>query len=161
VGRILELCGEVAAEAEEGADGIVLPADAWERFKEDWTEEEIEDALQLVRESLFQGELVEAADSLSARLLELLGAYGDAEPFAGLVAAGASMNVDTVGQLARRIDRLEEILDFFRTDPPPDRRGFDALRQRLADQGIEAEMERGRREEAEAASRDEDEEDED
>jgi hypothetical protein len=160
VGRILELCGEVAAEAEEGGDGIVLPADAWERFKEDWTEEEIEDALQLVRESLYQSELVEAADSLSTRLLDLLGAYGDAEPFASLVAGRASLGVEAVGQLARRVDRLEEILDLFRSDPPPDRRGFDALRQRLADQGIEAEMEQGRREEAAAAARD-DEDDED
>jgi hypothetical protein len=157
VGRILELCGEVAAEAEEGADGIVLPADAWERFKEDWTEEEIEDALQLVRESLFQSELVEAADSLSARMLDLLGAYGEAGPFEGLVASGASLNVETVGQLARRVDRLEEVLDFFRSDPPPDRRGFDALRQRLLDQGLEPEMETTLRDEAETARDDEDE----
>lgn len=159
MGRILELCGEVASQAEEGEDGIMLPADAWERFKEDWTEEEVEDALHLVRESLFQGELIEAADSLSARLVDLLGPYGDAEPFGGLVASGASLNVDTVGQLARRISRLEEILDLFRTEPPPDRRGFEALRQRLADHGLEEEVEVERSVDPSADGDDEDDDD--
>lgn len=159
MGRILELCGEVAAEAEEGEDGFVLAADAWERFKEDWTEEEIEDALHLVRDSLFQGELIEAADSMSARLVDLLGAYGDAEPFAGLVASGAALNIQTVGQIARRLNRLEEVLDLFRTDPPPDRRGLDALRQRLADHGLEEEVEAESRADADQPAADEDDDD--
>ena len=140
MGRILELCGEVAAEVEEGAEGPVLPPDSWERFRSDFTDEEIEDVLHLVRESLSQGELVEAADSLSARMVDLLGAYGEAEAFAKVQSGGAGLSIEIVGQLARRIDRLEEVLDVFRGDPPPGRRGFDALRQRLADLGIEAEM---------------------
>jgi hypothetical protein len=140
----LELCSEVAAEAEEGPDGILLPPDAWERFKDEWTEDEIEDALSLVRDSLYQSELVEAADSLSARLLELLGAFGEADAFASAKRGEAVLRLEDIGQLARRVDRLEDVLDAFRTDPAPDRRGFDALRRRLADLGIEAEMEAGR-----------------
>jgi hypothetical protein len=144
VGRILELCGEVAAEVEEGPEGPVLPPDSWERFRGDFTDEEIEDAIWLVRESLFQGELVDAADSLSARLVDVLGEYGEESRFAVVQSGGAALSIDFIGQLARRIARLEEILDVFRTDPPPDRRGFDALRRRLADFGIEAEMAEGR-----------------
>jgi hypothetical protein len=145
MGRILDLCGEVAAEVEEGPEGPVLPPDSWERFRGDWTDEEIEDALSIVRESLFQSELVDAADSLSARMIDLLGAYGEEDAFAAVRREGASFSIEIVGQLARRIDRLEEILDVFRSDAPPDRRGFEALRRRLADLGIEAEMEEGRR----------------
>jgi len=141
VGRILELCGEVAAEVEEGADGIMLPPDAWERFKDDFTEEEVEDAVSLVRESLLQTELVEAADSLSARLLDLLGAFGDASSFGRIEAGGASLDLEAIGQIARRVNRIEEVLDVFRSDPGPDRRGFDALRERLANLGIEDAME--------------------
>ncbi|HET7291915.1 MAG TPA: hypothetical protein VFM88_05800, partial [Vicinamibacteria bacterium] len=99
------------------------------------------------RESLFQSELVEAADSLSARMVDLLGAYGEASAFAGAQQDGASFSIEIIGQLARRVDRLEDILDVFRSDPPPDRRGFEALRRRLADLGIEAEMAEGRRDE--------------
>jgi len=154
VGRILELCGEVAAQAEEGPDGIMLPPDAWERFKDDWTEDEVEDALSLVRESLAQAELVEAADSLSARLLELLGAFGESDAFAAAQRGEAVLGLETIGQLARRLDRLEDVLDTIREEPPPDRRGFDALRRRLADLGIESEMEAGRA--AETAAEDED-----
>ena len=140
MGRILELCGEVAAEAEEGPEGPVLPPDSWERFRGEFTDEEIEDALSLVRESLFQSELVDAADSLSARMVDVLGAYGEESRFAVAQSGGAALSIEVIGQLARRIDRLEEILDVFRTDRPPDRRGFDALRRRLGDLGIEAEM---------------------
>ncbi len=145
MGRILDLCGEVAAELEEGPEGPVLPPDSWDRFRGEFSDEEVEDALSLVRESLYQSELVDAADSVSARMVELLGAYGDAGAFAAAQGGGAGLSIEVIGQLARRIDRLEEILDVFRTDPPPDRRGFDALRRRLADLGIEAEMGEGRR----------------
>jgi hypothetical protein len=158
VGRILELCGEVAAEVEEGADGIMLPPDAWERFKDDYSEEEIEDALSLVRESLLQSELVEAADSLSARLVDLLGSHGkDEGAFVALQERGARFDVETVAQLVRRVNRTEEVLDVFRTDPPPDRRGLESLRERLSNMGIEAEMEDDER--AEVREREEDDED--
>jgi hypothetical protein len=141
MGRIVDLCGEIAANADEGPDGLELPPDAWAKLRADWQDEDIEDALSLVHDSLLQSELVEAADSLSARLVEALGAFGDAQSFARLVEGGQKFDTDLVGQLARRLDRLEEILESFREEKGPDRRGFDALKRRLMDQGIEKEME--------------------
>lgn len=143
MGRIVDLCGEVAAAAEEGPEGLVLPAEAWDRLREDWEDEDIEDALSLVRESLFQSELVEAADTLSARLVEGLGAYGEAGAFRDMAAGEARITLELVSHLARRVDRLEEALEIYREGVPPDRTGFDALRQRLADHGIEDEMRDG------------------
>ena len=140
MGRIVDLCGEVAAAADEGPDGLVLPVDAWDRLRSDWSDEEIEDALGLVRDSLLQSELVEAADSLSARLVELLGTWADARAWAAAVEGHASVPLDVIGQLARRVDRVEEVLETFRDDQGPDRRGFDELRRRLIDLGIEEQM---------------------
>jgi hypothetical protein len=140
MGRIVDLCGEVAAAADEGPDGLVLPVDAWDRLRADWSDEEIEDALGLVRDSLLQTELVEAADSLSARLVELLGTWADARSWAAVVAGHASLPLDVIGQIARRVDRVEEVLETFRDDKGPDRRGFDELRRRLIDQGIEEQI---------------------
>jgi hypothetical protein len=51
-----------------------------------------------------------------------------------------SVPLDVIGQLARRVDRVEEVLEAFRDDKGPDRRGFDELRRRLMDVGIEEEM---------------------
>ena len=45
-----------------------------------------------------------------------------------------------IGQLARRVDRVEEVLEAFREDEGPERTGFDALRRRLIDHGIEDQM---------------------
>jgi hypothetical protein len=143
MGRIVDLCGEVAAASDEGPEGLVLPTEVWERLRLDWEDEDIEDAIGLVRDSLLQGELVEAADSLNARLLDVLGALGDGGAFREAEARGFPLSLETVGHLARRVDRLEEILEVYREGTPPDRRGFDALRRRLADQGIEAEMQSG------------------
>jgi uncharacterized protein with von Willebrand factor type A (vWA) domain len=148
MGRIVELCGEVAAEAEEGPEGLVLPTEAWERLRGDWQDQDIEDALALVQDSLMQSELVESADSLSARLLDLLGAFGETSAFRKAESGQAALSLEDIGQLARRVARLEEILETYREGAPPDRKGFDALRRRLADQGIEEEMEQGRRAEA-------------
>ena len=136
MGRIVDLCGEIAAEAEDGPEGLVLPPDVWERLRSDWEDQDIEDALALVRDSLLQGELVEAADSLSARMVEVLGDFGDPAAFDRAQAGEARLSLEVIGHLARRVDRLEEILEVYRDDTPPDRRGFDALRQRLMDQGI-------------------------
>jgi hypothetical protein len=147
MGRIVELCGEIAEAAEEGQQGLVLPPADWERLAQDYSEEEIEDALALVNESLYQGELVEAADSLSARLIDFLSPLGEAEAWAAAPRGEARLPLDVVGQLARRLDRLEEVLDAFRDGGAPDRRGFEALKLRLADQGIEEEM-RGEPEQA-------------
>jgi hypothetical protein len=155
MGRIVDLCGEIAADVEEGPEGLELSSEARERLREDWSDEEIDDALSLVRESLFQGELVEAADSLSARLVEILGDFGDAQAFKRAESEGARLSLEYLDQLARRVDRLEEILEVFREGKPPERAGFDSLRRRLMDQGIEAEMERGR-EHLEEAPEDED-----
>jgi hypothetical protein len=140
MGRIVDLCGEIAAAADEGPDGLVLPVEAWDRLRGDWSDEEIEDALGLVRDSLLQSELVEAADSLSARLVELLGTWGEGRQWAAAAAGHASVPLDVIGQLARRVDRVEEVLEAFRDDRGPDRRGFDELRRRLIDRGIEEQM---------------------
>ena len=154
MGRIVDLCGEVAAAAEEGPEGPVLPAEAWERLRAEWSDEDIEDALAFVKDSLLQSELVEAADSLSARLVELLGNYAEAGAWAAAVEGHAPLSIEEIGQLARRVDRAEEILEAFRDDKGPDRHAFDALRRRLMDHGIEQEMESGRAEERAAAERD-------
>jgi len=141
MGRIVELCGEVAAEAEEGPEGLTLPPEAWERLRGDWQDEDIDDALALVQDSLMLSELVESADSLSARLLEVLGGFGDPAAYRTAEAGQGPLSIDTIGALTRRVARLEEILEAYREGTPPDRRGFDALQQRLADHGIEEEME--------------------
>jgi len=148
MGRIVDLCGEVAAEAEEGPEGLVLPPEAWERLRGDWEDQDIEDALALVQDSLMQSELVESADSLSARMVDLLGAFGDEATFRKAQSGQAELGFEAIGQLTRRVARLEEILESYREGKPPDRKGFDALQRRLADFGIEEEMERGRRADA-------------
>jgi hypothetical protein len=140
MGRIVDLFGEVAAEADEGAEGLVLSPDAWDRLREDWRDEDIEDALTLVHESLLQGELVDSADSLSARLLEVLGAFGEADAFKEAEAGRGTVSLDVLGHLARRVARLEEVLAVYRDGRPPDRKGFDQLQRRLMDVGIESEM---------------------
>jgi hypothetical protein len=140
MGRIVDLCAEVAEAADEGSDGLVLSPEDWERLSELFTEDEIEDALSLVRESLAQSELVDAADSLSARLLELLGAFGGADEFARAEKGEARLTIDAIAQLARRVERLEEVLSPLRDDAPRQRKGFDALQLKLANRGIEDEM---------------------
>src|SRR4051812_37450119 len=146
MGRIVDLLGEIAAAAEEGADGLVLPPEVWERLRADWDDEEIEDALGLVHDSLLQSELVESADSLSARLVEVLGAFGGEAAFKAATGGRGILSLEAIGQLTRRVARLEETLATYRDGAPPDRRGFDALQVRLADHGIEVEMEEGRAE---------------
>ena len=140
MGRIVDLCGEVAAAADEGPEGLVLPPEAWDRLRDDWDEEDIEDALGLVRDSLLQGELVDAAESLSTHLVEVLGAFGKAEAFEDAVAGHAEIGIEVVRQLAHRVELLEETLEPYREGRGPDRMGFDALRRRLLDLGIESEM---------------------
>jgi hypothetical protein len=141
MGRIADLCGEVAAAADEGPEGPVLPAEAWDELRKDWSDEDIEDALGFVRDSLLQSELVDAADSLSARMVDLLGGWGETQAWARAVEGHAKLSVELIGQLARRVERLESILEVYRDDKGPERRGFDELRRRLMDHGIEAEME--------------------
>lgn len=140
MGRMLDLLAEVAQAIEEGAEGLNLPVADRERLSSGWTDEDVEDAVALVRDNLLQGELVDCADSLSGRLVELLGSFGEKTAFEAAAAGQASLSLEAIGQLARRVARLEEVLHVFREGAPPDRRGFDALTQRLADAGIEAEM---------------------
>ena len=141
MGRIVDLCGEIAAAYEEGPEGrLVLPPEAWDRLRQTWPDEDIEDALGFVHDSILQSELVESADSLSARLVELLGTFGEAKAWAEAVEGRASISVDVIRQLAHRLERLEEILEAYREQKGPDRRGFDELQRRLMDQGIEDEM---------------------
>jgi hypothetical protein len=140
MGRIVDLCGEIAAAAEEGPDGLVLAPDMWDRLRDEWNDDDIEDALGLVRDSLMLAELVESADSLSARLVEVLGSYGDARSFKRLEEGEAVIGIDAVGQLARRVSRLEEILEAYRDGASPDRTEFLALQHRLAEYGIEDEL---------------------
>ena len=142
MGRIVDLCGEVATVADEGPDGLVLSVEAWDKLRGDWSDEEIADALGFVRDSLLQTELVEAADSLSARLVELLGTWGDDKAWAAAAVGDVRVPLDVIGQLARRVARLEELLEAFRDGRGPDRTAFDALRRRLIDRGIEDEMSR-------------------
>jgi hypothetical protein len=140
MGRFVDLCTDVAAVADEGPEGFVLPLEEREKLLGEWSEEDIEDALGFMTESILQSELVEAADSLSARLVELLGAYGEEEAYKGAAEGKATLGIDEIRQLAHRLDRLEEVLDVFRDEAPPDRQGFEELRQRLLDHGIEEEM---------------------
>jgi hypothetical protein len=130
----------VAAAADEGPEGLILPLDAWDRLRDDWSDEDIDDALGLVKDSLLQSELVEAADSLSTRLVELLGTWGEARAWAAAVEGHAAIPVAAIRQLAHRLDRLEEVLELYRDQKGPDRRGFDELQRRLMDQGIEKDM---------------------
>src|SRR4026207_2047600 len=58
MGRIVDLCGEIAAAAEEGAEGLELSPDVWDRLRADWEDEDIEDALSLVHDSLLQAALL-------------------------------------------------------------------------------------------------------
>jgi hypothetical protein len=150
MGRIVDLCGEVAAAADEGPEGLALSPEAWEKLRAEYSDEDIEDALAFVKDSLLQSELVEAADSLSARLVELLGGWGEAKAWAAAVEGHASMTLDVIGQLARRVDRVEEILEAYRDEKGPDRKGFDELRRRLMDHGIESEMQAGREQDGDA-----------
>ena len=140
MGRIVDLCGDVAAAADEGPEGLVLPLEAWDKLRDDWSDEEVEDALGLVKDLHLHSELVEAADSLSARLVELLGTRAEAKAWAAAVEGHAAIPLAAIRQLAHRLERLEEILELCRDQKGPDRRGFDELRRRLMDQGIEKDM---------------------
>jgi len=140
MGRIVDLFAQVAAAIEEGPGDLVLPTEDRERLKGDWPEADIEDAIALVRDNLLQGELLDCADSLNTRLIELLGAFGDEAAFRTAQAGQAIISLEVIGQVARRVDRLEAVLEIFRDGAPPDRQAFEALRRRLADAGIEADM---------------------
>ena len=140
MGKIADLLAEVATAIEEGPGNLVLPAEDRERLRRDWSEDDIDDAVALVRDNLLQVELMDSADSLNSRLVDLLGAFGEEDAFRKAQAGQAVVNLDVLGQVARRVIRLEEILEVFRDGAPPDRPGLDALAKRLVDAGIEPDM---------------------
>ena len=137
MGRIADLCTEIAENGEDGPEGLTLSPDLWDRFRDDWQDEDIEDALNIVRETVLNTALVESADSLSARLIEVLGAFGGEAAFKQAEQGKARLPLEAISQLARRVAHLEDLLDAYREGSPPDRRGFDALQRRLALLGIE------------------------
>ena len=140
MGRIVDLISEVASEADIGPDGVDLPRDAYERLRGQWDDEEIDDARALVHDRMLQDELVERADSLNARLLDVLGAFGSTGAFQRAQEGGAVISLEVIGQLARRVAHLEEVLESYREEGPPDRTSFDELLRRLMNLGIEKEM---------------------
>src|SRR5258708_40088838 len=119
MGRFADLCGEIAAALEENVNGLTLPPEAWDRFRAEWQDEDIEDAMGLVQESLMQDELVDAADSLSARLVDWLGNFGDEKAWGDADSGNARLTLATLGQITRRVARLEEALARYRGTLPP------------------------------------------
>jgi hypothetical protein len=156
MGRIVDLLGEVAAAADEGHDGMVLDVEDRERLRDDWDDDDIDDALALVNQSYLNQAVVEIVDNLSSRLVETLGRYGAEDAFQEMVKKGATLDVAQVVHLVRVVGHVEDMLIDLRDDAPPDRSGFDELARRLKDLGIEREMLAGRRLEEKQADDDED-----
>lgn len=140
MGRIADLFGEITIAADEGPEGLQLPPDAWERLRADWSDEEIEEAVGFVHASLVRDELVEAADVVSAHLVELLGQWGESKGWKEAAGGRATLPLEVIRRIVHRVDHLEEILEKCREQKGPDRRGFDRLQRRLMDVGIEDEM---------------------
>jgi len=140
MGRVADLLGAVAAAAEEGGEGLELKSEDRALLLEGWSDADIDDALSLVQDSLMLGELVEAADTVTGRLMALLSAFGDADAFERARSDGGRVPLEVIAHLARNVDWLDQVLSVYRDDPGPDRTGFEALQGRLADSGIEAEM---------------------
>ena len=136
MGRFAELCVDVAAEADAGPDGLVLPQEAIERLRESgWVDGDIEDALEFVHATFVQDELIEAADSLSGQLVELLGALDDDARFAEAAAGRARLSLDAIRGLTRRVARLERVLAPLREGSAVDSTGVERLGRRLVDEG--------------------------
>ena len=119
MGRIGDLFGEITVAAEEGPEGLQLPPDAWERLRADWSDEDIEEAMGFVQASLVHDELVDAADSVSAHLVELLGRWSESRAWKEAVAGRATLSVEVIRQIVHRLDHLEEVLDACREREGP------------------------------------------
>ena len=144
MGRIVELITDVAASADEAGTNLSLPPADFDRLRDDWGDDEIEDALALAQTAFHHEAVNEAADSLSARVIELLGTFADDSKFAACDSEDAPVPVETLAQLARSVSYLEEALTLVRDAPPPDRSRFDKLLEKLANRGIEDEMASGK-----------------
>jgi hypothetical protein len=140
MGRIVELITDVAASADEEGTKLSLPNGDFDRLRDDWGDDEIEDALALAQTAFHHEAVTEAADSLSARVIEVLGTFADEKRFASCSDPEAPLPTETLAHLARSVVYLEEALALLRDAPPPDRTRFDKLLERLANRGIEAEM---------------------
>jgi len=140
MGRIVELITDVAASADEEGTKLNLPMADFDRLRDDWGDDEIEDALALAQTAFHHEAVNEAADSLSARVIEVLGMFADEKRFASCSDPDALIHVETLAHLARSVNYLEEALSLVRDAPPPDNTLFNKLLERLANRGIEAEM---------------------
>lgn len=140
MGRIVELITDVAASADEAGATLSLSHSDFDRLRDDWGDDEIEDALALAQVAFHHEAVNEAADSLSARVIEVLGLFADEKRFAECAREGAALSTETLAHLARSVVYLEEALSLVRDAPPPDRTRFDKLVERLANLGIETEM---------------------
>lgn len=140
MGRLIELITDVAASADEQGAALSLANSEFDRLRDDWGDDEIEDALALAQTSFHHEAVNEAADSLSARMIELLGTFADETQFNRASEPDALVPVEVLAHLARSVSYLEEALTLVRDAPPPDRTKFDKLVERLANRGIEAEM---------------------
>lgn len=140
MGRIANLLGAVAASAEEGAEGLDLPIGDRAVLLDDWAEDDIEDALGLVRDSLLLGELVESAGAVSERLLDTLSPLSKESAFSDAKRSGLTVAIGEIGHFARELERLEEILDVLGDGASRDRSALELLRRRLIDLDIENEM---------------------
>ncbi len=140
MGRLVELITDIAACADEQGTSLSLSTADFDRLRDDWGDDEIEDALALAQVAFHHEAVNEAADSLSARVIEVLGTFADEERFARCAAEDALLPTETLAQLARSVAYLEEALSLVRDAPPPDRKRFDTLLERLANRGIEDEM---------------------
>jgi antitoxin component HigA of HigAB toxin-antitoxin module len=140
MGRIVELITDVAASADEEGATLTLPMGDFDRLRDDWGDDEIEDALALAQTAFHHEAVNEAADSLCARVIEVLGTFADEKRFASCSEPGAPLPVESLANLARSVAYLEEALSLVRDAPPPDLALFNKLLERLANRGIEAEM---------------------
>jgi len=141
MGRFAELCGEVAASMEEGVEGLTLRPKPGTASAPTGRRKTSKDAMGLVQESLMLDELVDAADSLSGRHGRLAGPIS--APRLRTRAprpARPRVSLDALGQLTRRVARLEEALARLSRQVPAANPGSRTLRVRLANQGIEEEM---------------------
>ncbi len=140
MGRLIELITDVAAAADEAGANLTLGNADFDRLRDDWGDDEIEDALALAQTAFHHEAVNEAADSLCARVIEVLGTFANETKFASAAEPDAPIPTDTLAHLARSVAYLEEALALVRDSPPPDLTLFNQLQQRLANQGIEAEM---------------------
>jgi len=140
MGRLIELITDVAASADEAGANLTLGTADFDRLRDDWGDDEIEDALALAQTAFHHEAVNEAADSLCARVIEVLGTFADEKKFASAAEPGAPIPTDTLAHLTRSVAYLEEALALVRDSPPPDLTLFNQLQTRLANQGIEGEM---------------------